>query len=205
MRIAVIGAGSVGTALAEAFAHAGHTVTVGTRNPAKAGATALAEASGGGIRVTGYREAVDSSELVVLAVPGRLVVEIVAGIGPDAFGGKLVIDPTNPVVVTDEGVTSAFAEDDSAAEALQRLLPDARVVKAFNQIEAANMLDRLPEEKRPMRIAGDDEAAKAIVAGLLEAFGWKIRDLGPLTRARALERGAVEWMAGQWRSGLEGE
>ena len=201
MRIAVIGAGTVGVSLAEGFARAGHEVVVGSRDAGKPAVAALDGAFDGCIRVTDYREAVDSAELVVLAVPGRLVVEVAAAIGPDAFGGSVVIDPTNPVVVTDEGVMSAFAEEDSAAEALQRLLPDAHVVKAFNQIEAEHMLDRLPDEKRPMRVAGDDEPGKALVTGLLESFGWKVRDLGPLSRARALERGAVEWMAGQWRAG----
>lgn len=189
MRIAVIGTGAVGTALARGFAGAGHKVTVGTRTPGSVGET--------GIRMTDHRAAVDSADLVVLAVPGRLVVDIASRIGADAFEGKLVIDPTNPVVVSDSGVSSAFGEDDSAAESLQRALPGADVVKAFNQIEAANMLERLPDESRPLRIAGDDDEAKRIVTGLLESFGWKVRDLGPLSRARALERGVVEWMARQ--------
>jgi len=199
MRIAVIGTGSVGAALARGFAAAGHEVVVGSRHPDRAEAVlaVVSDEAGAPVRVTGYREAVLSAEVVVLAVPGRFVVDIATEIGAEAFDGRVVIDPTNPVVADQTGVTSAFEEDDSAAEALQRALPGARVVKALNQIEAAHMLDRLPDERRPLRIAGDDAAAKTTVTGLLESFGWKVRDLGPLSRARALERGAIEWMARQ--------
>ncbi len=189
MRIAVIGTGAVGTALARGFAGAGHEVTVGSRAPVSV--------EEGRIPVTGYRETMEAAELVVLAVPGRLVLDAATDIGADSFEGKLVIDTTNPVVVSDSGVSSAFGDDDSASEALQRALPGADVVKAFNQIEAAHMLERLPDEKRPLRIAGDKDEAKAIVADLLESFGWKVRGLGPISRARALERGVVEWMAQQ--------
>jgi predicted dinucleotide-binding enzyme len=199
MRIAVIGAGSVGTSLASGFAQAGHDVILGTRDASTPRAVALSQRHGDSLRVSDYRSATQDSELVVLAVPGRVVVDTVTQIGPDAFADRIVIDATNPVLVTDEGVTSAFGEDDSAAEALQRTLPGAHVVKAFNQIEAANMLDRLPDEKRPLRIAGDDEPSKVVVTELLESFGWKVRDLGPLSRSRPLEQGVVDWVARRHR------
>lgn len=201
MRIAVIGAGSVGTSLASGFAQAGHDVILGTRDAGAPHVESLSRKYGGSLRVSDYRTATRDAELVVLAVPGRVVVDTVTQIGTDAFAGRIVIDATNPVLVTDQGVTSAFGEDDSAAEALQRTLPDAHVVKAFNQIEAANMLERLPDEKRPLRIAGDDEPSKAVLTGLLESFGWKVRDLGPLSRARPLERGVVDWVARQHSAG----
>ena len=130
-----------------------------------------------------------------MAVPGRLVVDVARDIGAEAFDGKLVIDPSNPVVFDGDEVHSAFGDDDSAAEALQRTLPSARIVKALNQIEAAQMTSPSPDEKRPVRIAGDDEAAKAEVTGFLESLGWTVRDLGSLERARALEHGVIDWMA----------
>ena len=201
MRIAVIGAGSVGTSLASGFARAGHDVFLGTRDTGASHVTSLSRQYGDSLRVRDYRTAAQAAEIVVLTVPGRVVVETVTRIGTDAFAGSIVIDVTNPVLVTEKGVTSAFGEDDSAAEALQRALPGAHVVKAFNQIEAANMLRRLPDEKRPLRIAGNDEPSKAVVAELLESFGWKVRDLGPLSRARPLERGVVDWVARQHQEG----
>ena len=195
MRIAIIGAGAVGLSLARGFAAAGHEVTLGTRDAAKPAVAEWLAAAGDNGRVTGYREAAGSGEIVVLAVPGRSVVDTASDIGADAFAGRIVVDPTNPVVITETGAVSAFGEDDSAAEALQRLLPEAHVVKAFNQMPAEVMTSPSPDEKRPLRIAGDHEPSKAVLTGLLESFGWKVRDLGPLKRARPLEQGVVSWFA----------
>ena len=199
MRISVIGAGEVGLSLARGLAGAGHSVVLGSRDPSKPAAIELMRLFPGSVRVTGYRDAVEAGELVVLAVPGRLVVDVAEEIGAPLFTGKTVIDPTNPAVVDGDAVSSAFGTDDSAAEALQRALPDASVVKAFSQIEAALMTSPGPEERRPLRIAGDDEDARKLVADLAASFGWKVRDLGPLTRSRALERSFIEWLAGRKR------
>ena len=197
MRIGIIGAGNVGLALARGFAAAGHNVVLGTRDPGKpAVAEWLAHAGERGLAAD-YRAAADSAELVIVAVLGRYVVDVAETIGPDAFAGKVVIDVTNPIVPTDTGAVSAFGEDDSAAEALQRTLPDAYVVKAFNQMPAEAMTSPRPDETRPLRIAGDHEPSKAVVAKIAESFGWTVRDLGPLKRSRALERGVVEWYARQ--------
>jgi 8-hydroxy-5-deazaflavin:NADPH oxidoreductase len=199
MRISVIGTGTVGSSLAIGLAEAGHDVALGTREESRREAVELAGRLPESARITGYREAVGAGDLVFMAVPGRLVVDVAERIGADTFAGKIVVDLTNPAVVDEQGVRSAFGEEDSAAEALQRALPGAHVVKAFNQIEAAVMTSPRPDEKRPLRIAGDDVASKAVVADLGESLGWKIRDLGPLARARALERGFIDWLAGQQR------
>jgi 8-hydroxy-5-deazaflavin:NADPH oxidoreductase len=199
MRISVLGTGTVGTALAIGLAEAGHDVAVGTRDGSRPQAAEVAASLPGSARLTGYRDAVEDGDLVFMAVPGRLVVEVAEQIGTDAFAGKVVVDLTNPAVVDESGVRSAFGEEDSAAEALQRALPGAHVVKAFNQIEAGVMTSPAPDEKRPLRIAGDDVASKSVVAGLGESLGWKIRDLGPLSRSRALERGFIDWLASQQR------
>jgi predicted dinucleotide-binding enzyme len=193
MKLAIIGGGTVGMSLATGLSAAGHTVVLGTRHPDKPEVQRWLD-SAAEARAVPYREAVESASTVIMAVPGRLVVDVAEDIGPDAFEGKLVIDTSNPVVFDGDEVSSAFDEDDSAAEALQRALPGARVVKAFNQIEAAQMTSPVPDEKRPLRIAGDDEAARAEVAALVESLGWKVRDLGPLSKSRPLERGVIDWI-----------
>jgi predicted dinucleotide-binding enzyme len=200
MRIGVIGAGTVGRTLAGGFAAAGHAVTLGTRDPGGAAVAEFVTRHPDAVRIADYHAAVTGAELVFLAVPGRLVLETVTAIGADAFADAVVVDLTNPIVLTEDGAHSAFAEDDSAAEAIQRALPGARVVKALNQIEAARMLSPGPD-RGPVRIAGDDDESKRVVAGLLESFGWTVRDLGPLKRARPLERAAVEWAARQRLAG----
>ena len=194
MRIGIVGSGSVGMSLARGFSGGGHEVMLGTRDPGKQVIGEWLAQAGPLARVGTDREAVEFGEIVVPAIPGRLLPELVAEVGPDAFAGRIVVDPTNPTVMTDRGPEAAFGEDSSAAEYLTGVLPEARVVKAFDQVPAAEMLDPANSEVRVMRIAGDDPEAKATVAALLESFGWKVRDLGGVEMARKLEAGALDWV-----------
>jgi len=195
LRIAILGSGNVGMSLARGFADSGHEVAIGTRDASK---PVVATWVGAGGRALGYAEAAAWAELVVLAVPGRLVRDVVREIGPEAFDGKIVIDATNPVLVTDDDVVPAYGEDSSAGEEVQKALPGARVVKAFNQIMAAHMLSPdTSKGPRHMRIAGDDAAAKEAVAELLRPYGWEATDLGGIEHSRALEATTVKWMRSQ--------
>jgi predicted dinucleotide-binding enzyme len=103
----------------------------------------------------------------------------------------------------------ALGHSDSAGETVQRLLPEARVVKAFNIITAAHMVQpQLPDGAPDMFIAGNDAAAKAEVASLLEAFGWRQAiDMGDITASRLLEPLAMIWISygfsrGHWTHGF---
>jgi predicted dinucleotide-binding enzyme len=195
MRIGIIGAGAVAVSLAQGFIRAGHVVMLSTRDVTKPSVGEWLSSAGSLGRVGTYVEAVDFAEVIVFAVPGRALPDVVSGLDSGSFAGKVVIDPTNPPVFTDEGVINAFGDDDSGAEYLQRALPAANVVKAFNQILAPQMGEPESGDGMPLRIAGDDLGAKVVVTQLGEALGWKVRDIGPLSKARVLEAGAVRWMA----------
>jgi predicted dinucleotide-binding enzyme len=195
VRIAVIGSGNVGLSLANGFVAGGNDVTLGTRDASK---PSLAHWVAAGRPTTGYREATEWGELVCLAVPGRLVRQTVLDIGPAAFGDKIVIDATNPVLITEDSVVSAYGEDLSAGEVVQQALPEARVVKAFNQIAAPEMLaPGASKRPRHMRICGNDETAKAVVAELLAPYGWAVTDLGGIEHSRALEATTLKWVRSQ--------
>lgn len=188
MRIGILGSGSVGMSLARGFARGGHDVMVGTRGAPRPELAEWATAGAPAASVGSYDEAVAFGDAVIFTVPGRLVVATAEQVGADAFAGKLVIDPTNPLLFTPEGVEAAFGEDSSAGEQLQAALPDAHVVKAFNQVGAEQMLT--PDASKGlvvMRIAGDDAGAKAEVAELLTPYGWLIEDQGGIAAARQLE------------------
>ncbi len=192
MNIGVLGSGHVGMSLASGFADGGHLVTLGSRDPSKSAVTAWAAADPDHRHIAGYRETVETAELVVFAVPGRVLAETLDAVGRDAFVGKLVVDATNPFARDEAGRTYAFyGDDDSGSEFLQRELPQASVVKAWNQVNATAMLEPEHANVDMLRIAGDDEAAKRRVAELAESFGWRVRDLGPLKRARQLEHGVL--------------
>jgi predicted dinucleotide-binding enzyme len=194
MRIGIIGSGNVGSSLASGLVRHGHDVMLGTRDAQKPSVREFVEASDGRGLAGSYAEAARYGDIVITAYPGSLVEETVSAIGPENLAGKTVIDTANPIVRIDGVASAAYGIDDSAAEVLQRAVPTARVVKAYNTIWAKRMVDPDPTEgSTTMRIAGDDADAKAEVSALLESTGWKVRDLGDLTHARKLEAEVVEW------------
>ena len=189
-RIAIIGTGDVAAALGPEFAAQGHKIVYGSRDPSRDSVEALVRRTGGSASATSQTEAVEDADIVVLAVPGRLAVDIASSLGD--LGGKIVIDPTNNYVR--DGVPR-LAGETSNGEALQHALPDAHVVKAFNTLSWRQMVD--PDSSGgPVTIplVGDDEAAKASVAELVAGMGLEPIDLGPIQNARHVEGMLVLWM-----------
>jgi NADPH-dependent F420 reductase len=180
VRIAIIGVGNVGSALARACKTAGHTVVVTSRDPAHAEKIAdelqVASAASG-------REAVQDAQMVVLAVPPKAVAPVLDDIA-ELLEGAIVVDPTNPA--EDRAVILRAAA--SLAEGVALLAPGARVVKAFNTIFASRLNDSVVDGV-PLDgfYAGDDEGAKRVVAELLGMMGFRPVDTGELLTARALE------------------
>ncbi len=181
MRIAIIGAGNVGSALSRAAVAAGHTVTVSATSKDKAVDVAAVT----GARAAGNNaDAVTDADVVVLAVPAAVVSAVAEELAP-VVRGKVVIDATNPLNAT---VTDLDIEETAAAQTVQRRLPDTPVVKAFNTIFAGR-LGASVEGGVPLDAfyAGDDSQAKAVVAELLASLGFRPVDAGGLRMARALE------------------
>jgi NADPH-dependent F420 reductase len=181
MRIAIIGVGNVGSALARACNVAGHTVVVSARNPAHAEKIAdeLKVAA-----AASNHEAAQDADMVVLAVPAKAVASVLDEIA-ELVTGTIVVDPTNPADEDREAILRASA---SLAEAVVLLAPGARVVKAFNTVFASRLnhpvIDGLPLDGF---YAGDDATAKQVVAELLAEMGFRPIDTGELLTARALE------------------
>jgi predicted dinucleotide-binding enzyme len=204
MRVGVLGTGQVGQALARGFASREHNVMIGSRDAAKG--QAVAEELGGGISGGSFADAASWCELGVLATPWSGTQNAVGMAGPDNLAGKVVIDVTNPLAFREGGPPElALGHTDSAGEQVQRWLPGARVVKAFNIVGNPYMVDpELPGGPPDMFIAGDDAEAKATVSAIIESFGWPpALDIGGLQGARYLEPMAMVWIlygfgAGSW-------
>lgn len=190
MKIAIIGAGNVGQALASGWTSKGHQVIFGSRDPDGAKAQAAVAATAG--KATAQREqaAVQAAEVVVLAVPWDATEAVVKGLGD--LAGKTLIDATNPI---GPGFQLAVGKDTSGAELVQQWAPNARVIKAFNTTGAENMRNPLYDgEPTTMFICGDDAAAKSVVKGLAEDLGFAVADTGGLATARYLEPLAMVWI-----------
>lgn len=184
MKVAIIGAGTVGTALGSSLTKAGYEVTLSASTPESARAAAAEIGAESADRPV---DAVRDAEVVILAVPYVGAGERVAAEIADAATGRIVIDATNPVKLDYSGLAVSGT---SAAEEFQRMLPESRVVKAFNTIFAANQANPSPEIDG--YVAGDDEPAKQTVIGLVDAMGFTPVDVGPLAAARHLE--GMAWL-----------
>ena len=178
MKVAIIGAGNVGKALATSISRAGHDVTISAKHAEHA---QQAAAEIGATPADSNAIAAADADVVILAVPyGKAGVEVATDI-PDEVAGRTVIDVTNPL----KPDYSGLATDTSAAEELQQQLPEANVVKAFNTIFASNQAQPTPEIDG--YVAADDEKAKQTVISLVESMGFTPLDVGPLAAARYLE------------------
>ena len=187
--IAVIGTGDVGSALGQEFAAQGHSIVYGSRDPEGEKTAALLRRTGSGAQATAPADAARNADIVVLAVPGMLVGEIVEGLGD--LSGKLIIDPTNPLVRRDDGRLGIGIEG-SNAEIVQAAAPGADVVKAFNTLGWRTMVDPAASGG-PVSIplVGDSAEAKARVAAIIAAMDLEPIDVGPLRNARHVEGLAV--------------
>lgn len=194
MKIGILGSGDVAKALAGGFLKHGHELMLGTRTPEKLAEWAAKNPKG---RIAGLADAAKFGELVVLAVKGTAAKNALRLAGPENFAGKTVIDVTNPIA--DEppvnGVLKYYTSlEDSQMEHLQREFGGARFVKAFNSVGNACMVNPQFKGGKPtMFICGNDDAAKQIVSGILDQFGWEVADMGKVEAARAIEPLCMLW------------
>jgi predicted dinucleotide-binding enzyme len=201
MRIAIVGAGNVGKALSAAAVAAGHDVAVSATSRESAEDAA---AAAGARAAADNADAVNGAEVVVLAVPHAEVAGVAEELG-SALAGKVVVDTSNPINDTYSDLVTVGT---SSAEELQRQLPDASVIKAFNT-NFASRHGNPTEGGAPLDafIAGDDAKAKAKVGEFASSLGYRVIDAGELRMARSLEEMAFlniklnasnEW---SWQSG----
>jgi len=194
MKIGIIGSGDVAKALGGGFVKYGHEVMLGTREVGKLAAWAKSHAPA---RIGSFAEAAAFGELVVLAVKGSVASDALRAAGAANLTGKVVIDATNPITESApvNGVLNFFTRfDESLFERLQREFPEARLVKAFNSVGAACMVDpHFAGGKPTMFICGRDAAAKDTVTSILDQFGWETADMGDVEAARAIEPLCILW------------
>jgi predicted dinucleotide-binding enzyme len=188
MRIAVIGAGSVGAALGQAWLKHGEDVTWGLRNPADPKYAALPKE-----RIKQPAEAAKAAEIVVIATPWSATQAAVKGLGN--LAGRIVIDCTNPVGMGPDGPQLLLGFDTSAGEQVANWAPDTFVFKTLNTTGANNMAKAADYPVKPlMLVAGDDAARKPVVMALVGRLGFEPVDAGPLKNARLLEPFGMVWI-----------
>ena len=191
-RVGVLGSGVVGQTLAQGLKAHGYEVRIGSRSPAKLAAfvTETKIPSGTFSAVAAWAEA------LVLSVLGRAAAEALMEALPQNLAGKPVLDTTNPIgdEPPEDGVIRYFTgANRSLMEDLQATFPQAHLVKAFNSVGSSLMVNPKFREKPTMFYCGNNAAAKAFAARVIEQFGWEGADMGPAVAARAIEPLAQLW------------
>jgi 8-hydroxy-5-deazaflavin:NADPH oxidoreductase len=189
MRIGIIGAGNVGTALATGWLAARHQVAFGVRGPLPAPRSGLT-----GATYDSVAEVAQGADVVVLATPWSAVADALAAAGN--LTGKVLIDCTNPLRMAASGLELEIGHTISGGERVAALAPGAAVFKTLNQTGFDNMEHARSFTPMPavMYVAGDDEAKKPLVLSLVADLGFQTVDAGPLRIARLLEPMAMLWI-----------
>lgn len=199
MRIAVLGTGMVGTAIAGKLVQLGHQVRMGSRTAGNEMAAAWASAAGAGASHGTFADAAAFGELVFNCTSGAGSLEALGAAGAENLRGKILIDIANPLDFSRGMPPSLFVcNTDSLGEQIQRAFPDTLVVKTLNTVNCELMVDarRLADGDHTLFLSGNDAQAKAQVRELLGSwFGWKdLIDLGDITTARGTEQLLPIWV-----------
>jgi predicted dinucleotide-binding enzyme len=176
-----IGSGNIGTTVATLAVAAGHDVVMSnSRGPETL--AELVDNLGPQARAASPAETARAGDVVVVTIPLRNYTQV-----PTAeLAGKIVIDTMNYYPQRDGNIAELDDESTTSSALLQAHLPDACVVKCFNNIYFQHLaaLPRVSgaEDRSALAIAGDDQAAKKVVTGLLDEIGYDTVDLGPLSQ-----------------------
>jgi predicted dinucleotide-binding enzyme len=198
--IGILGSGSAAQTLGLGFLAAGHQVMLGTRDPGKLDLWRGGASPGG--RVGHFEDAAHFGQVVILSVLGSAAEDVIRLAGVENLAGKVLIDASDPLDFSSGRPGLFVGTTDSLGERIQRLAPEARVVKALNTVVAEVMIDPTLTGGEPdMFIAGDDATAKQVVTGLLEDFGWPVIDMGGIESARWLEALSLAWVVYSHRTG----
>lgn len=184
MRLALLGAGNVGSTLGLRWAALGHTITFGVRQPQNKKYATLNR--GGAVTIASIADACEQADVIVVAVPWNEAATMLQSLGD--LQDKIIVDCTNPVDFSGGEVTIVDFGGLSHAQVLSKASRGGRFVKSLNQVGAHIMSDPTQAAfPALMYVAGDDAAAKQVVIKLTSELGFDARDAGPIRNARALE------------------
>jgi len=185
--IGFIGSGHIGSQLARLAVANGHDVVMSNSRGPETLADLVAEL-GPHARATTPTEAAEVAEIAVVTIPLRAI----GTVPVESLAGKIVIDTNNYYPQRDGQIPELDDESTTTAELLQRHLPTSRVVKAFNHIYSGDLTEHGQAPGTPNRralvIAGDDAQARAVVAELIDSFGFDVVELETLAEAWRIQR-----------------
>jgi 8-hydroxy-5-deazaflavin:NADPH oxidoreductase len=196
MKIGVLGSGAVAQAIGGKLAELGHEVKLGTREPQKLAdwiSKHSSKASAGS-----FEESAAFGEIVFNCTNGMNSLEALQAAGEANLNGKILVDVANPLDFSKGFPPSlGICNTDSLGEQIQRIYPQAKVVKTLNTTNNTVMVNpMLVPGDHDMFMCGNDAEAKVEVTKILtDGFGWQsVIDLGDITNARSTEMLLPIWV-----------
>ena len=197
MKIAILGTGMVGNTIGIKLIRLDHHVMMGSRTAENEKAKAWVELNGTNASHGTFGDAVKFADIIFLCTKGEVTLDVLQMIDVNAFKNKTVIDVSNPLDFS-RGMPPSLiiSNTNSLGEEVQKLLPDAYVVKSLNIVNCEVMVNPKKTNGDPtMFLCGNNSDAKILVKKLLQDFGWNdIIDLGDITGARAMEMMLPIWL-----------
>lgn len=200
--LGLIGSGNIGSSLAKLAVDHGYDVVLSnSRGPETL--AELVNELGPKARAATPAEAAAAGDLVVVTIPLKNYLDVPVA----ELAGKTVIDTNNYYPERDGVFDELEAETTTTAELLQAHLPESKVVKAFNHIYFKDLLSEGKPAGEPGRralaIAGDDDAAKASAAALIDEFGFDTVDVGALSEGWRYQRDTEAYVSPSDAVGLK--
>lgn len=208
MNITILGTGVVGKAHAKKLVELGHTVFMGTQDPAKTMQQDKNDAMGNppfpvwhkeneAVQLQTFSEAASNGDIIFEALHGEIAVAILKSLEKE-LQGKIIIDISNPLDFSKGFPPTLFVSNtDSLGERIQNALPQSKVVKTFNTLNASLQVNPsiLANGDHNLFISGNDIDAKNKVMEIQKSYGWKnIIDLGDITTSRGTEMLMPFWL-----------
>jgi 8-hydroxy-5-deazaflavin:NADPH oxidoreductase len=198
-KIGVFGTGVVGNTLGTKLIQLGYKVMMGSRTATNEKANAWVEANGKNASNGTFKDAAEFGDIIFNCTKGESGLEVFKQAGTGNFNGKVIIDVSNPLDFSKgmpPSLIPEYTNTNSLAEEIQKLLPDANVVKTLNIVNCEVMVNAQKSGGNPtMFISGNNTPAKEKVTSILNQFGWTdIIDLGDITTARGTEMLLPIWL-----------
>jgi 8-hydroxy-5-deazaflavin:NADPH oxidoreductase len=195
MKIGILGTGMVGETLGTKFVQLGHQVKMGSRTANNDSAAKWVKATGANASQGTFTDACTFGEMVFVCLKGAVFLDVAKTLNPNALGGKVLVDVSNPLEFSDGTMTLSICNANSLGEEVQKAVSSAKVVKTLNTVNCGVMVDPAKGGNPTMFLCGNDADAKKKVTDLLKAMGWSdIIDIGDITKARGTEALMHLWM-----------
>ena len=196
MNIGVLGSGVVAQTIGSKLIQLGHDVMLGSRDTANPKAVSWANEAGRQALYGTFANAAAFGEIIFNCVRGAASLDALHMAQANNLKGKILIDLSNPIDHSTNGLVLTVCNTDSLAEQIQSAFPETRVVKTLNTVNSNVMVDPAKLlETTDIFVSGNDIEAKATVVAILrDWFGWhSVIDLGDITTARGVEMFLPLW------------